>query len=350
MSDSSRATSPPAEAPSRAHLVWSAVRLIGTILLLAFAVRHVTKIEHSLPDLRQLHGGWLVASLVVAAASVFGWWLRWMLFLQLAGVKATPMETLRLTWMADFFNYFIFGALAADGFRIAMLSRRYPQQIGAVAASVVFDHMAGLLSSAVFFAAFTLPKKDWIIATGGPAMSGCLWSSGLLLGTLALLTFSGVMAVKIHKNWIAHFTRRWPRVSAHAEKTLNQLRQLASRLDLALLGLIASLLCLAASYAAFAAAARAWGSAIPWQTVFAALPIVDALSALPVSVQGLGIREQIFLALFPSSNTTDHAQVLAISLTGFAVQSVWALLGGLWLAIESVPVFSRRATSANLSS
>lgn len=350
MSDSSSAAQSPAEASSRAHLVWSAVRLIGTLLLLAFAVRHVAKVEHALPDLKNLHAGWLAASLAVAAVSVFGWWLRWMLFLRLAGVKATPMETLRLTWMADFFNYFIFGALAADGFRIAMLSRRHPQQIGAVAASVVFDHMAGLLSSAVFFGAFTLPRRQWIIDTGGPTMTGCLWSAGLLLGTLALLTFSGVMAVKVHKNWIAHFTRRWPRVSSHAEKTLEQLRQLASRLDLALLGLIASIVSLGASYAAFAAAARAWGSAIAWQTVFAALPIVDALSALPVSVQGLGIREQIFLALFPSSSSTDHAQILAISLTGFAVQSAWALLGGLWLAIESLPAFARRATSANLSS
>ena len=67
-------------------------------------------------------------------------------------------------------------------------------------------------------------------------------------------------------------------------------------------------------------------------------------------MQGLGIREQIFLAVLPAGTAGDHAQILAISLTGFAVQSIWAVLGGLWLAWETLPVVSRRATSTHLSS
>ena len=337
------------ETSSRAHIVWSFVRLAGALLLLAFAVRHVLSAGHVLPSWRSLDAGWLLASLAVAAVSVFGWWVRWLLFLRLAGVPATAGETLRLTWMADFFNYFIFGALAADGFRMAMLARRYPQKMAAIAASIVFDHMAGLLASAVFFGVFTVPNAHWIIELGGPAMSGCVWTAGIALGSLALLTFSGIMATKIHKNWVARATQRWPSVSAHAIKTLDQLRELRARSGLAQLGLLASLFCLAASYAAFAAAARAWGSPVPWTHFFAVLPVVDALSALPVTVQGLGIREQVFLAVFPSGSNADHAQVLAVSLTGFAVQSLWALLGGALLAWESLPVFSRRPTSANIT-
>ena len=338
------------EASSRTNVVWSFVRLAGALALLGLAVRHVTRVEHAFPPWRSLDAGWLVASFAVAAVSVFGWWLRWLLFLRLAGVPATAGETLRLTWMADFFNYFVFGALAADGFRMVMLGRRYPQKKGAVAASIVFDHMAGLLSSAVFFGVFTIPNARWIIERGGAAMSGCVWTAGIALGSLAFLTFSGIMATRVHKNWVATVTRRWPSVSAHAIETLDQLRELRARAGLAHLGLLASLFCLAASYAAFGAAARAWGSVVPWAHFFAVLPVVDALSALPVTVQGLGIREQVFLAVFPSGGTSGHAQVLAISLTGFAVQSLWALLGGALLAWESLPVFSRRATRANITS
>lgn len=337
--------SPRSSDPARPSLVWPLVRLAGALVLLAFAVRHVMSVGQALPDWRSLDAGWLLASLVVAAISVFGWWLRWLIFLRLTGVPATAGETLRLTWMADFFNYFIFGALAADGFRIAMLARRHPHQMGAITASIVFDHMAGLLSSAVFFGAFTIPNAGWIIGRGGAAMSGCVWTAGIALGLLALLTFSGIMAARVHKNWLARATRRWPAVSARAIKTLDQLRELRTRGGLAQLGLLASLFCLAASYAAFGAAARAWGSSIPWAHFFAVLPVVDVLSALPVTVQGLGIREQVFLAVFPSGSASDHAQVLAISLTGFAVQSLWALLGGALLAWESLPVFSRRTTN-----
>lgn len=335
--------------PSRSHLLWSLVRLAGALVLLTLAVRHVMSVEHSLPSWRSLDAGWLAVSLAVAAVSVFGWWLRWLLFLRLAGVPATAGEALRLTWMADFFNYFIFGALAADGFRMAMLARKYPQKLGAIAASIVFDHMAGLLSSAVFFGVFTVPNAHWIIDRGGPAMSGCVWTAGIALGSLALLTFSGIMATKIHKNWVAWATRRWPSVSDRAIRTLDQLRELRARAGLAYLGLLASLFCLAASYAAFAAAARAWGSEVPWSHFFAVLPVVDALSALPVTVQGLGVREQVFLAVFPTGATSHHAQVLAVSLTGFAVQSLWALLGGALLAWESLPVFSRRTARANIT-
>ncbi len=342
-------TSRPTVADPRSQAVWSLIRLVGAMVLLALAIRQVMSFGHALPSWSTLDAGWLAASLAVAAVSVFGWWVRWLLFLRLAGVPAAAGETLRLTWMADFFNYFIFGALAADGFRMAMLSRRFPQKKAAVAASIAFDHMAGLLSSAVFFAAFTVPHSGWIIERGGPAMSGFLWTSGIALGALALLTFSGVMATKVHKNWVAWATRRWPAVSGAAVKMLDQLRELRARACLANLGLLASMVCLAASYAAFAAAARAWGSPIPWFHFFAVLPVVDALSALPVTVQGLGIREQIFLAVFPSGAGNDHAQILAVSLTGFAVQSLWALLGGALIAWDSLPAFARRTSRSKIT-
>lgn len=331
--------------PSRAHIVWSCVRLVGALVLVAFAVRHVMSVDHAGLPWRSIHTGWLTGSLAIAALSVFGWWLRWLLFLRLFGVSAGAGETLRLTWMADFFNYFIFGALAADGFRVAVLARRYPGKMSAVTASIVFDHIAGLLSSAIFFGLFTLPNASWIIERGGAAMQGCVWTAGIALGSLAFLTFSGIMATSLHINWLARITRRWPSLSTHAIRMMGLFQDLRQRTGLAYLGLLASLLCLAASYAAFAAAGRAWGSVIPWSHFFALLPIVDALSALPVTVQGLGIREQVFLAVFPSGDASEHARVLAVSLTGFAVQSAWAVLGGALLAWESLPVFSRPASA-----
>lgn len=325
---------------------WTLLRIVGALTLVGLAVRHTLKMDHGELPWRTIDPQWLVLCFVLTAISILGLWVRWLIFLKLTGVPATAGEAFRLTWIADFFNYFFLGPLAADGYRIVMLARKYPGKMPAIAASIVLDHLAGMVGLGVFFGGYTLPSAHWIIERGGAVASTCLWAAGIALGGILFITLSGVMAAKTHEAFLARILRRWPGVASKALEMLGRLREVREKWPLTLLGVFAALCCLIANYAAFGAAARAWHTDLPWSSFFALLPVVDAYSSLPISVQGLGIREQFFLQILVADGGATHSQVLAVSLTGFVVQAVWALMGGVLLAFNPTPPVAKAADSA----
>lgn len=324
---------PPRAASNWRRHGWSVIRVLIAAVLVGLAARQAAHMEEAALPWQTLDHGWLALCLGLTVVSVLGWWLRWLLFLRLTGVPASAGETFRLTWIADFFNYFLFGALAADGFRLALLARRHPGKLGAITASIAFDHMAGLLAVSFFFGVCTLPNTDWIIARGGAAAGAFLWPAGIALALVAASIIGGVGVTRNHADFMARKMARWPWFVNPMMAMLVRLRALRDHWVMSAGGLLASVLCLAASYAAFGAAARAWQVSLPLGGLFALLPVVDAYNSLPISVQGLGIREQFFLAVLAADGTATKPEVLAVSLTGFAVQAVWALLGGLLLAL-----------------
>jgi len=74
--------------------------------------------------------------------------------------------------------------------------------------------------------------------------------------------------------------------------------------------------------------AQALGVTVPWPTLLVSIPFVNVLSNLPISWQGLGVRENGY-AFFLVPNTLDYEQALAMGVIWlFAVTSSGAV-GGL---------------------
>jgi hypothetical protein len=61
--------------------------------------------------------------------------------------------------------------------------------------------------------------------------------------------------------------------------------------------------------------------------VFSVMPVITLVTALPVFIGGLGAREQLFKQLLGDLAGTPADVAVAISLTGFAIYLVWALVG-----------------------
>ena len=85
---------------------WTLLRIVGALTLVGLAVRHTLKMDHGELPWRTIDPQWLVLCFVLTAISILGLWVRWLIFLKLTGVPATAGEAFRLTWIADFFNYF----------------------------------------------------------------------------------------------------------------------------------------------------------------------------------------------------------------------------------------------------
>jgi hypothetical protein len=78
-------------------------------------------------------------------------------------------------------------------------------------------------------------------------------------------------------------------------------------------------------------------------TMIEVIPIVNTISAIPVSLSGIGVREGLFETLLNTIDGTPKSLAVLISLTSFFLTVLWSLIGGL------IYLFYRPSTPGNLS-
>jgi len=59
------------------------------------------------------------------------------------------------------------------------------------------------------------------------------------------------------------------------------------------------------------------------------MPIINTITSLPISVGGLGVREKLFQIFLGDLCGVSDAVAAIMSTTGYALNLVWGLLGGL---------------------
>jgi hypothetical protein len=79
--------------------------------------------------------------------------------------------------------------------------------------------------------------------------------------------------------------------------------------------------------------AEALGISIPWGYFFLFFPIVTVIAMLPISFNGLGMREGMFVYLF-SKIGLPSAQALSLSLTWYFIITGISLVGGIIFALR----------------
>jgi hypothetical protein len=58
--------------------------------------------------------------------------------------------------------------------------------------------------------------------------------------------------------------------------------------------------------------------------------VIDAISGMPISIAGVGVRETLFEVLLRDLAGVPAETAVAASLAGFACNALWALLGALF--------------------
>ena len=89
--------------------------------------------------------------------------------------------------------------------------------------------------------------------------------------------------------------------------------------------------------------ARAFSAGLSLTDAFSVLPVIDAVTMLPITISGLGLREQIFAALLTPLCGTPAPVAIAISFLGFILSASWAL-GGLPIFLRSRAIQNKQST------
>ena len=269
--------------------------------------------------------GWVLARIGPFALSVLIQAWRWRVFLRLEGIEVGTWLAFRRTWTARFFAYALPGSLGNDAFRI-IESGDFADSRQAVARSVLLDRVIGMLGLLLYVSfaglVWSIAVPQWPLA----------WLSGAgVLGALAAL---GWLAGRASSRMAAALARRVPgeRVRSFAESLADSLTVLQEHRGALVSATVATLafnlVTASGSWLGF----QALGVEIGLAVVLAIMPIVHLMSMLPISVNGLGLREGVFILLFAAAGV-PAAPAAAVAILLNVTGTLMSMLGGvLYLA------------------
>jgi glycosyltransferase 2 family protein len=271
--------------------------------------------------LSSAHPGWLLAGFLVAGAGNLIGVLRWGIFLRVLGISISPWDTLRLSFVGLFFNTFLVGAVGGDAVKVVWLVAKGQPKTAALL-SVLMDRMSGLGALILCSALFMMWRLDWLMRS--PVVAGLIKLVFAYLLVVVLLL--GVSFLLSARGLTSRLPARFPFRKTIVEFTGAYL-QFVTAWRQTLAASLLSILMLLAYFLTFYLSGRAFGLDVPIAEFFALMPAVDIISALPISLGGFGVREQLFVTLLGDLWGVPAAQAVSISLGGALLAMLWGLLG-----------------------
>jgi uncharacterized protein (TIRG00374 family) len=297
-------------------------KLLVSVALLVYLFRGVD-VQRLWATVKQASWLWLTAALALyfLMLAVSTW--RWSLLLQAQGVVVRQSRLLGSFLVATFFNNFLPSNIGGDVIRItdtapAARSRTLAATIVAV------DRLLGLLALVLIAALGATITREVLHQAATPLSPWLLWIGFTLGAGVLLQAFMTPQTV----SWLCRPLRR-----LHAEwvdarlariiQTLERFRTAPVALAGGALGAIAVQGILVAFYVAIAYSMRIPIS--PWHLAVI-VPVSFVVQMLPISMNGFGVRETVFVSYFAFLGLPREAALL-MSFVGAALIMLWSLAG-----------------------
>jgi hypothetical protein len=290
-------------------------------LLLRWAGIH--EVAHTL---RGTDLAWFVPAVAVSAGTVVLMALRWQMLLAAKSVPVPLGWLVRRYFVALFAGQFLPAAIGGDAVRVVELGRRTGDAPEAVA-SVLIDRLVGLVSLVV-------------LAAVAVAVSGAGRRPGVVAAEAAFGAAAAAVLAMLFSSSLRGAVARWlePRaagrrlaVGRRFYDALHAYREhRATLLAVGLLALVVQVLRVGVIWMLV----RALSLDVPDSVVLLAGPVVFAALALPVSLNGIGVREAVFVYFLHGH--AGRPQAIALGLAFFAVGTLTALGGAAVLVVRFV--------------
>ena len=304
------------------------LRITITAALCALLLIYVVDVREVVNTLSRCDPLW---ALVALAAFTFDRVLmsyKWGLLLSIRGYRVTLVQRLMVYCSAMMWGLALPSTVGADGIRV-MLTRRFGVRVDDCLATILVERGVGFISALVTAILGLLALRSVL----PPERSH---NVALIVGVIALATAVGVLLFSFTSNALESVLRFLPRRLAESRvaqllrKLHDAYRSLAvDRRRLAAFSVLtfAEQMLMVACYGFVAVAL---GVEFGPMFLLAAVPLAILVSRLPVSLDGIGVYEAIFIAVMTLGGVRPEDS-LAISLGARAVQVVVWLPW--WLAL-----------------
>lgn len=280
-----------------------------------------------------IHYSWLAAGVGLAGLSIVLHALRWWLFLRGQSLSVKLGRAIELTLIDSLFSLASVSGLGGDAARILLLMRELPGKKLVIALAVMADHLAGLVAVALLFFIISLSRFHELTEQSLLGKNVIIFSWFYLGGGLAMVAMIFIFASPpVHRR--IHGNNRFARFPI--------MKQIPELYDIyrknwrfAIGGLGVSFIMLFVYFSSYYCGMRAVGGTASYGAVVSAMPIIDSISGMPISIAGMGVREKLFQVLLHDLAGVAPATAVAASLAGFACNVFWAGLGALFFLKKS---------------
>jgi uncharacterized membrane protein YbhN (UPF0104 family) len=244
---------------------------------------------------------------------------RWQLLAAILKVHGRYAEFLAYTFVGMFTNLFVPGLLAGDAARSVYLGRRYGR-MGEAIASVVADRGVGLIG------------LFWLAAFAAIFLNFAPLPPSIITPTVAVgvIALAGFLAGPLVARMIHLMPRPLRRAGGIVAPYLHHPGALIPAIALSILLQIT----LAAGQYLLAVGL---GMTAPLSLFILCVPIANVFASLPLTLNGLGIRESAYLVLFGMAGMRKE-DAIALGLLLFAVTMVGGMTGAIAFVTRPAPI------------
>lgn len=247
--------------------------------------------------------------------------VRWRAILEKFDIR-TPLGKLsQICMIGYFFNMFLPSAIGGDFFRAYYLAKREDRGMSTTLTSTLVDRVSGLSALLVIGCVSVLVYP---IRVRGQSLAPLLiLLMGVFVTGIVTLFHPGshrLMGRLLHRFGLSRLEERF-------ELVYRGLTQLRGSLQTILIVVAASLVVQFAVIVSMWLAALSIGIAAPFHLFLIFIPLVNLSVALPLTINGMGLREAVYYLLFSQVGVPVETAV-TLSILNLVVMSMTAIPGG----------------------
>jgi glycosyltransferase 2 family protein len=306
--------------------IW--LRILVTVALCTLLLVYVVDVREVAATLRRCDPWWALVAIGALTADRVLMSYKWGLLLTIRGYSVTLANKLMVYCSAMMWGLALPSTVGADGIRV-MLVRRFGVRVDDCLATILVERGVGFVSALA-------TALVGLLILQGVLPDASIYDAALGFGLFALAAAIGVLVFSFSSGAPDAVLKLLPRRAA-ASKLGQLIKQLhdayrSLAVDRRRLWIFAALTFLEQMLmvACYGLTAKALGVEFSALFLFAAVPLALLISRLPVSLDGIGVYEAIFMAVMTLGGVRPEDS-LAISLAARALQIVVWLPW--WLAL-----------------
>ncbi|HEY3857876.1 MAG TPA: lysylphosphatidylglycerol synthase transmembrane domain-containing protein [Verrucomicrobiae bacterium] len=268
----------------------------------------------------------LVTSAAIVGLALFVGVLRWRMVLEAQGLHLALWRATEISFVAQFFNSFLLGSTGGDLIKAYYAARETHHKKTEAVTTVFVDRLVGLWAMLFFAGVMMLPNVRLI------KLSRDIYvPAGFILAMLAGLSVALALAFwgGVSKRFpqARNLLRKIPKGEV-LERALDSCREFGKKKDFLLKTIGISLLLNVLWVIQIMVLAHGMGLSISGMALFFIVPVIFCISALPITPNGLGVRENLFVFMLAVIGVPRTAS-LSVSLVASAEGLFWSMIGGL---------------------
>jgi len=272
-----------------------------------------------------VHPGALALSVVLVGLALWVGVVRWRMVLEVQGLDLSLWRATRISLVAQFFNSFLLGSTGGDLIKAYYAARETHHKKTEAVTTVFVDRLIGLWAMLLFAGIMMCPNLRMLRSHSELAAPALLILAMLVaLSVVLALAFWGGVSRRFPK--ARHYLRMLPK-GIFLEKSLDSCRQFGREKEFLVKSVLLSLGLNIIWVLQVAVLGFGLDLSISFTALLVIVPIIFCISALPITPNGLGVRENLFVLML-AVIAVPRTSALSLSLLASAEGLFWSLVGG----------------------